>query len=329
MNVRVSSVAVSFALFASGATADPGGDAIPSGRPVLWHARSDVRRLDLVYGPGGREGAPRNPFQFKKEDLGQSSPKYEVVDANGVKWKVKLGQEAQPETAANRLLWAMGYSTADLYYLPEIRVTGVPTKLKRGREFVDADGTMHGARFKREPEGSEKIGHWQWKHNPFQGTREFNGLRTLMALLNNWDLKDENTAIVREGNAPVYQVSDLGASFGTAGYAYPERKSKGNLDEYRRAKFVCRLEPREVDFCSPARTAIVRAVAIKEFIQRWHMRWIAHDIPRADARWMGEQLSQLTAKQIRDVFRAAGYGANDVEAFAQVVEHRIGELTEL
>lgn len=329
MNVRISSVALSCALLAIGPSADWGGDAISLGRPVLRHAQGDVRQLDLVYGSGGRDGAPRAPFQFKKEDLGQSSPKYDVVDAKGVKWKVKLGQEAQPETAASRFLWAMGYSTADLYYIPEIRVSDVPAKLHRGRQFVDADGTMHGARFKREPEGAEKVGQWHWKHNPFDGTRELNGLRIMMALLNNWDLKDENTAILREGNTPVYQVSDLGASFGSPGFAFPERKAKGNLEEYQKAKFVCRLEAREVNFCSPGRTAIVRAVAIKEFIQRWHMRWIAHDIRRADARWMGEQLAQLSGKQIRDAFRAAGYGPSDVEAFARVVEHRIGELSEL
>jgi len=27
----------------------------------------------------------------------------------GVRWKVKLGKEAQPETSATRLLWAVGY----------------------------------------------------------------------------------------------------------------------------------------------------------------------------------------------------------------------------
>ena len=49
----------------------------------------------------------------------------------------------------------------------------------------------HGARLKRDPDDLKKLGIWQWKNNPLQGTREFNGLRTLMAVINNWDLKDE------------------------------------------------------------------------------------------------------------------------------------------
>ena len=53
----------------------------------------------------------------------------------------------------------------------------------------------------------------------FTGTRELNGLRVMMALINNWDLKDENNAIYREKPVrdQIYEVSDLGASFGTTG----------------------------------------------------------------------------------------------------------------
>ena len=53
---------------------------------------------------------------------------------------------------------------------------------------------MHNARLKRYLEGEEKNGTWKWKDNPFTGTREFNGLRVMMALINNWDLKDVNNS---------------------------------------------------------------------------------------------------------------------------------------
>ena len=36
-----------------------------------------------------------------------------------------------------------------------------------------------------------------------------------MALINNWDLKDENNTSFRNENARTYEVSDLGATFGT------------------------------------------------------------------------------------------------------------------
>ena len=49
--------------------------------------------------------------------------------------------------------------------------------------------------FERKPDGEEKVGIWRWKDNPFTGRREFNGLRVMMAVMNNWDLKDVNNAV--------------------------------------------------------------------------------------------------------------------------------------
>jgi hypothetical protein len=201
--------------------------------------------------------------------------------------------------------------------------------LHRGQDFIDEDGTMHGARLKREPDGAEKVGEWKWRENPFAGSREFNGLRTLMALINNWDVKDENNAVYREGEQLVYQVSDLGATFASPGFAFPLSKSKDNLAQYQHAKFVCSIGLTDVDFCSPGRTALMRMVAMKEFVYRWKLRWIGRDIPREHARWMGEQLALLSRQQIRDAFRSAGYDAGEVAGFAEVVERRIASLTDL
>ena len=52
---------------------------------------------------------------FVDEDLKGSNPKFVVRDAAGVKWKIKLGTEARPETAATRLVWAVGYSADEDY----------------------------------------------------------------------------------------------------------------------------------------------------------------------------------------------------------------------
>ena len=37
-------------------------------------------------------------------------------------WRVKLGEEARPETAATRLLWALGYFADEAYLVPEMVV---------------------------------------------------------------------------------------------------------------------------------------------------------------------------------------------------------------
>jgi len=66
--------------------------------------------------------------------------------------------------------------------------------------------------------GEKRIGTWSWFKNPFVGTKELNGLKVMMALINDTDLKAENNDIYdEEGLEHRYVVSDLGASFGRTG----------------------------------------------------------------------------------------------------------------
>ena len=302
------------------------------GRPVLWREPVDIATRDLLYGSGGKKHVPRGPFTFDKEDLGGSNPKFDIRAADGAKWKVKLGIEARPETAAARLVWAAGYFVNDDYYVPELRVEGLPRKLHRGGKYV-FDGIAYGVRLKRDPEGAKKIGIWKWKDNPLEGSREFNGLRTLMAVINNWDLKDINNAVYQtggpEGPQLLFLVSDLGATFGTSGFSWTKSGSRGNLKGYRKSKFIRELTPAYVDFNVPARPALDHFPAIPELRARLRLRAIGRQIPRQDARWMGQLLGRLSPRQIRDAFRAAGYDAREVEGFSQVVESRIKALESL
>ena len=121
-------------------------------RSACGSDRGDVASLNLLYGPGGKEHQPSGKFTFVKEDKQGTSPKFEVVDEQGVHWKAKLGDETKSETAATRLVWAAGYFTDEDYYLPELRVEKMP-KLSRGREFVSA-----GRRRPRRPAGAQHQG---------------------------------------------------------------------------------------------------------------------------------------------------------------------------
>lgn len=301
------------------------------GPAVLWREPSDIATRNLFYGPGGEKHQPHGPFTFESEDLDGTNPKFVVRDSDGVKWKVKLGEEARPETAATRIVWAVGYMVNEDYFLPKIQVENLP-RLHRGRKLMGPGGTFENVRLKRHLKGEEKIGTWQWRDDPFTGTRELNGLRVTMALINNWDLKDENNAVYElkghEAPEQIYMVSDLGASFGRNGRSWTRAKSKGNLAEYRQSKFIRKVTPEAVDFYTPAK-ALIFAVNPKEYFSRRHLVWIGRNIPRADASWMGQLLARLSPQQIRDAFRAAGYSPRDVEAFASVVEGRIDELKKL
>jgi hypothetical protein len=323
-------VLLTMALPVSGAPRKPAKKDRPkevsTGPAVMWNDPKDLKSRDLFYGPGGKEHAPKGAFTFVGEDHGGGSPKFVVRDDEGWKWKAKLGLEARPETVCTRLLWAVGYYTDEDYFVRELKVSDMPPKLHRGQEFVDTYGSVHNVRLERE---DEKIGIWQWRHDAFTDTRELNGLRVLMALINNWDLKDVNNAIYQVGPDRVYTVSDLGASLGSAGRTWPPAKGKDNLDSYRKSKFIRRLTADSVDFAVPARPTWKFWVDPLEVIRRIHLEWIGRNVPRADAKWIGELLARLSPQQIRDAFRAGGYSPEETEQFANVLQGRISILTDL
>jgi hypothetical protein len=305
-------------------------------RAALWRDPTDIASLDLIYGSGGADHQPHGTFTFIQEDMDGSNPKLDVRDEDGVKWKVKLGAEARPEVAASRLVWAAGYFTNEDYFLGSLQIQGLPSHLHRGQDLVAPDGTFHNVRLKRSVKGQEKVGNWQWGSNPFTDTREFNGLRVMMALLNNWDLKDINNAKYENKHSEeseeleqIYLVSDLGASFGSTGVRVPVDSSKGNLDAYKHSKFISNHTADYVDFGTPSSPTLIETFNLPMFIHRVDLRWIGRHVPRADARWLGELLGQLSQEQIRDAFRAADYSEPEVNEFANVVQSRIAELNAL
>jgi hypothetical protein len=295
--------------------------------PVLWTDRGDVRMLDLSGGAGGKEHQPAGKFTFVKEDMDGSSPKFIVRDEQGVRWKAKLGQEVKSETAATRLVWAAGYFTDEDYYLPELQVENM-AKLKRGSEFVSADGTVRGVRMERYLKGEKKEKNWSWFKNPFTGTKELNGLRVMMALINNWDLKEVNNSVYQvKGERPRYVVADLGATFGETGNALT--RSKSNPEDYSKSEFVQKVTSDHVDFHLSSRPFFLAAIDVPNYNKRTRMQDVVKDIPIADAIWLGKLLEPLSDDQLRDAFRAAGYNDKDVEENATVVKQRIMDLTRL
>ncbi len=301
--------------------------------PVLWRDPGNIASLDLFYGQGGKDGQPAPPFTFEAEDMHGTNPKFDARDGNGTKWRVKLGVEARPEVVASRLLWAMGYYVNDDYVLDSADVQGL--HLKRGEKFAKR-GHIEQARFARRPEGQKKIGIWQWKDNPFLNTREFNGLRVMMAVMNNWDLKDINNAVFREKKSgqDILLVSDVGATFGTNGLSWTVARSKGNIGTFKESKFITRANDRDVDFATPKppTARLIETAGIpetKDYAMRAGFDWIGRNVPRADARWMGSLLGQLSHQQLVDAFRAGHFPPEEIDAYVGIVESRIRELQSL
>src|SRR5438128_5090324 len=96
----------------------------------------------------------------------------------------------------------------------------------------------------------------------------------MMALMNSWDLKDENNAIYEGPEPPrkIYLVSDLGSTFGTTGRGWTDATSKGNLKSYSHSRFISKSTPQFVDFASRSRlTLLFSCMSFGEFLLTFNM----------------------------------------------------------
>jgi hypothetical protein len=294
-------------------------DEAKSSFAVLWQDPLDLEVRDLFHGIGGRQGAPdpdgKYTFVSDKGSPNDSNPKITVKDEQGRSWTVKFGPEVKSETAATRLVWAVGYHTDQNYFVERATIEGF-TRLE-----------TRNMRFEREDDGFKKVGRWDWKANPFVGTREFDGLRTLMALLQNVDLSEMNTKIVRpkrlvgDKEKHIYYVNDLGASLGSTGAWFSKipgltkarSESKGVPKDYVKNGFIAGVKNGEVNF------QITRRLADQ----------ILDGVKVGHARWMGNLLARLSEKQLKDAFRGAGFTESEVDSYVNEIRDRIKQLQNL
>ena len=279
---------------------------LPNGTEVFWNRPDDIKSRDLFLGPGGQAMRPDlRKLTFIKEEKGGYSKKYRVRDAAGQTWVVKIGKEAQSETSAVRLLWGLGYQTEINYLVPRVTIPG--------------KGTFQNVRFELRPNNVDRADEWKWKRNPFLGTPEFQGLKIMMALINNWDLKDSNNQVlVVKGNGGTelrYIISDLGATFGHASTVpvfWRIMRSRNNPTKYARTKFLEKVKDERVKLRFGGKN-----------------REIMKDITVNDAEWLGSWLAQLSDRQIADAFRAANYTPAQVNLLVSAVRTRANELLNL
>jgi hypothetical protein len=301
---------------------------------VLWRDPGDIAARDLRYGPGSAELAPQPPFTFVEEVKGGESPKFKVRDARDVQWGVKLGPEAQSETVATRLVWAVGYFAEEAYYFDEVKVDNMPRRLSRGREYV-VGRTVRGARFEPDREGVVEGPEWSWRDSPFEGSREMSGLKVLMILLNNFDARKGNNHILytdaEGGREARYVVTDLGASLGRAG-GLGGKRVKNDLEAFLSTKFVRGVDDGVVEFDYDTRPRGFGHLSVlhpKYYRGEVKKEAAMRGIPVEHAAWVGSLLSQLSDEQLRDAFRAAGYLEAVTEGYVRALRERIDQLGRL
>jgi hypothetical protein len=275
----------------------------PKGTPVMWKEPVDISSRDLFLGPGGEAMKPDlSRVVFVEKKTGGYSTKYRVRDGSDNEWVVKVGNEAQSDTVASRLLWAIGYPAEISYLAP--RVT------------IENKGTLENARFEARPKEIDRLKIWSWDNNPFKGTKEFQGLKVMMLFLNNWDIKDDNTKILEVQNKETgatelhYIVSDLGGTLGkTGGFA---SRTRNKPSDFLKSKFIEKVEGNTVRFhYNGKRGDLFRDITVEQ------------------AAWVGELLSRLSEQQIRDALRAGNYSPQETDALMQALTARINELKNL
>ena len=265
---------------------------------VLWEA-GDIASRDLYLGPGASLQPQLKGLKYLGKQTGGNNVKHRIQDGNGVEWVAKIADESQPEVAATRLLWAVGYRTEIDYLAPSFTIEKI--------------SSYKNVRLEARPDNIKRLERWSWSSNPFLSKKEFDGLKIMMALINNWDLKDENTVILKDGDKNYYVVSDLGSSFGKLADKSFSRggRSVNDPEDYAKSLFIKGVDNGLVTF---------------------HYRGIQENLMNGitveNARWIADLLLQLSDKQIEDAFRAANYKPDKIQIYREAVRARIRALDE-
>lgn len=297
----LSLVILSAATFPAHAQKKEKKQVVYSGAAVLWRAPEDIKTRNLLLGPGGEAMKPDiSRVTFIEDKTGGYSKKYRVKDAAGNEWIAKIGKEAQPDTAANRLVWAVGYEPEIAYLIPSLTIEG--------------QGKFENVRLEARPKNVKRNGNWMWASNPFIGKPELQGLKIMMAVINNWDLKDDNNEILVTRDDPNsdqrHIISDLGGSFGKTGGFFS--RTRNEPEDYVKAEFVKAVKGNVIDFNYGGKN-----------------QKLFENVTVADAKWLASWLTRLSDEQLKDAFRAANYSAAEVDQLAGAVRARINALANL
>jgi len=277
----------------------------PADRAILW-SPGNVASRDLFAGPGGEAMKPDlSSITFIKRETGGHNKKYRIKDGSGRIWVAKPGTEARAETAAVRVLHALGYETEINYLVPDLTIPGV--------------GTFKNVRLEARPDNIERLDPWSWKSNPFVGTNELQGLKIMQVFMTNYDLLDlQNQTLAvstPNGRELHYIISDLGSTFGRFGnnnlpIFFRFGRKADSPSAWNKAKFIKGVKNGRIVFATTGAKN----------------RGLFKDITIAQGRWLYDLLVQIRDEQWRDAFRAANYSPAEVNILTAAAKRRVDEL---
>ena len=276
----------------------------------LWRDPVDLESRDLRQGPPTSARLPEpSSFTFVKADRTGFSPGYDLRDANGVEWSVKLGPEAQTEVVASRILWAIGYHQVPTYYVTKWTMDGGP------------EGDPGPGRFRPTMANAKVVSDWAWHENPFVNTQPYKGLIVANLIINNWDWKTSNNQIYDVVNPDgtgtrMYVVRDLGASFGKSDApgiarllgARIAQGNRNNLEDFEQQGFIKAVNGNRVEFVyNGIYQSVVDIVTVDDVV------------------WTSRLMSRLSDEQWNAAFAAAGYPPDQAARFIAKLKTKIAQ----
>jgi hypothetical protein len=327
------------------------GDGVPTPPAKEWAERNealtrarifrdepfDAAAINFAANPNaGVVDSSLTSCKYKPGDVTGTTPKFDCELSSGEKIKVKYGgtSEIPSETAATRLLHALGFGADRVSRVDTVRCYGCPVQPFHTRalmEILSLDGyfdrrinysshrDFKQVSVERNLEGEAvEAGHergWAFyelaKIDPARGgaTRaEVDALRLMAIFLHHWDNKSSNqrltcvNAKAADCRHPLAMIQDVGSAFGP---------KKTNLDKWRSAPVwkdpgKCVVSMKSM----PYNGGTFDDAAISE----------------GGRRLLADRLRQLSVKQIEMLFAAGGF--EDVPAWTAAFQARIRQIVE-
>src|SRR5687768_4067605 len=282
----------------------------------------DIASKNLKVGPQDGNGfqpeAVVNCDYIEEKQTG--TPKFDCAITPDDKIRVKYGQEngeIYSEVASSRLLWALGFG-ADRVYPVKVVCKGCPADPSKGTKKVEGSREFAAAIVERKAAGDvielRKDSGWAWVELNFVDQTSGgaplahrDALKLLAAMIQHTDSKPQqqrllclDTEIGKTSAAdgacahPFMMINDLGKTFGTASMFNNDGKSAVNFKEWSKTP-VWKDDAGCVAQLSKSLTGSLEHPKIGE----------------AGRRFLSGLLSQLSDRQLRDLFEVAQFTKRD------------------
>lgn len=282
-------------------------------RAEVWRP-TRVASLDLEKGPelpGGFVPNATVQCDYVDEKLSGRSPKFSCAVGRNDEVKVKYGKtngEVYAEVAAARLLWALGFG-ADRMYPVRVICRGCPADLEGAPTANRRRVLFDPAAIERKMKGTElewddTVG-WSWSEldlvsdaNASTQRAHRDALKLLAAMLQHTDSKSQQQRLLcldepaRKNpttcERPFLMINDLGLTFGHSNLFNRNSPGSANFEKWSEEPVWKKGEECEANL-SGGLTSTLKNPVISE----------------AGRRFLADLLTQLTDRQLTDLFKVA------------------------